>query len=336
MDIITQGLAGAMLAQAGAKTEHKRIATVVGFSVGLLPDADILIRSSSDPLLNLEYHRQFSHALLFIPAGALIAAILLLPVIRRHLSFFQLYIFCLLSYSTGGLLDACTSFGTQLFWPFSDQRIAWNLIAVIDPVFTLGLSGLLIIGWKKRKTRFAVMGVGFAVMYLLLAFAQQQTVAAIQQQLAQARGHQIEQSIVKPTLGNIILWRSVYLHQGYYYVDGIRDSFFGQRKIYTGNAIEKYRLDSRFNDRAIAAIQYDDLKRFNSLSLGFLVKHPKDSQVIGDIRYAMLPHITEPLWGIRMDRDKPQEHVREVLFRKSDSTTRKTFLRMLLGENIRG
>ena len=56
MDIVTQGLLGATLAQSAAARDT-RLATGVGFAAGLLPDADSLIRSGSDPLLFLEFHR---------------------------------------------------------------------------------------------------------------------------------------------------------------------------------------------------------------------------------------------------------------------------------------
>ena len=39
----------------------------IGFLSGLAPDLDIFIRSESDPLLFLEFHRQFTHSLIFIP-----------------------------------------------------------------------------------------------------------------------------------------------------------------------------------------------------------------------------------------------------------------------------
>ena len=51
MDIATQGLAGATLAQAFAPERHHRRATLIGLGAGLLPDADVLISSAADPLL---------------------------------------------------------------------------------------------------------------------------------------------------------------------------------------------------------------------------------------------------------------------------------------------
>lgn len=114
-------------------------------------DLETLIQSSKDPLLFLEYHRQFRHALLFIPIGALICALLLFPIIK-NLSFKQIYFFCFLGYATHGLLDACTSYGTQLFWPISDMRFAWHSISIVDPLLTLPMVALIIIAAIRRKT----------------------------------------------------------------------------------------------------------------------------------------------------------------------------------------
>ena len=53
MDILTQGIIGAACAQVCAKPQHSRTAALVGCGAGLLPDADALIHSASDPLLQL-------------------------------------------------------------------------------------------------------------------------------------------------------------------------------------------------------------------------------------------------------------------------------------------
>ena len=57
MDLVTQGITGAALAQAVAPARLGRQAALVGLCAGLLPDADALISSAADPLLQLEYHR---------------------------------------------------------------------------------------------------------------------------------------------------------------------------------------------------------------------------------------------------------------------------------------
>ena len=50
-------------------------------------------------------------------------------------------------YATHAPLDCCTSYGTQLYWPFSSYRVAWHNVAVVDPVFSLALLiGLVLAG----------------------------------------------------------------------------------------------------------------------------------------------------------------------------------------------
>ena len=53
MDLLTQGLLCATMAQSGAKQHETRIATGIGFVAGIAADVDILIQSENDPLLNI-------------------------------------------------------------------------------------------------------------------------------------------------------------------------------------------------------------------------------------------------------------------------------------------
>ena len=133
MDILTQGVIGAVAAQALARAEHQRRAALAGGLGGLLPDADVFIRSAADPLLSLEYHRHFTHSLAFVPVGAAIAGTLAWLLLRCRLPWAALFLPALIGFATHGLLDASTSYGTRLLWPLSDERVAWNVISIIDP-----------------------------------------------------------------------------------------------------------------------------------------------------------------------------------------------------------
>ena len=82
MDPITQGALGAALPQSFAPAKKVRSAALVGALSGMAPDLDALIRSSTDPLLFLDYHRQFTHALLFVPVGALVCCLAFYPFMR--------------------------------------------------------------------------------------------------------------------------------------------------------------------------------------------------------------------------------------------------------------
>ena len=139
MDPFSQAVVGATFASTSADKTSIRPIILAGALAGMAADLDVLINSATDPLLFLEYHRQFTHSLLFVPIGAALVALALWPFFKRRLTSKQLFIACFLGYLSHGLLDACTTYGTLLLWPFSDARIAWNTISVVDPLFTLPL-----------------------------------------------------------------------------------------------------------------------------------------------------------------------------------------------------
>lgn len=326
MDIVTQGLAGAIVATSAARAQALRHAALVGAFAGLLADADIFIRSPDDALLTLEYHRQFTHSLFFIPFGALIAALLLWPFLRRHLTLARVYLFALLGYLPSGLLDAGTSYGTQLLWPLSDARIAWNLIAVIDPLFTGVLALSLGIALVKRMPAAARVGLALAVGYFLLGAVQRERAEAAALALAQARGHAAERLTAKPTLGNLMLWRTLYEAGERFYIDAVRVGL-GAAQVYPGRSLPRFRAHGLPADSVLAR----DIARFTRFSDGFVALHPDKPQILGDIRYARLPNSAKPLWGIEIDRDRPQQHVAFHTFREVDAHTRRQFWRMLRG-----
>ena len=115
MDPISQGTVGAAFAQSTANKKNILRIGIIGFLAGLAPDLDVLIRSSNDPILFLEYHRQFSHSLFFIPFGSLIVALLIYPLVKGSMSFKTVYVASFLGYATHGLLDACTSYVLNYF-----------------------------------------------------------------------------------------------------------------------------------------------------------------------------------------------------------------------------
>ena len=141
MDPLSQGIVGSVAAQQKSSKEKILLITIIGFLSGMAPDLDIFIRSGHDPLLAIEFHRQFTHSLIFIPFGGLICGTFFYYVLtkRRGMSMKETYLYCTLAYASHGLLDACTSYGTQLFWPFNDFRVAWNTISIVDPIFTITL-----------------------------------------------------------------------------------------------------------------------------------------------------------------------------------------------------
>lgn len=306
MDPISQGALGAAWAQSAAPHDDRLpTAAVLGAVSGLAPDLDTLIRSSSDPLLFLEYHRQFTHALAFVPIGALIVAVLLRPWSRRKLGFAQSYLFCLLGFASHGLLDACTSYGTQLLWPFSNARIAWSNVSVVDPLFTLPIVGLAAAAVFRRRRGFAWTASIWAVAYLAFGVLQSERAGAAAAALAAERGHQPVRLETKPAFASVVLWKSIYEHDHRYYVDAVRTGT-GIR-IYPGRSIAKLDLDAAFPWLEADSRQARDVARFERIADGLLALDDRAPNRIVDMRYSMVPNEIDAFWAIELDPSAPPD-----------------------------
>lgn len=303
MDPLRQGLVGATASQSLSNRKDIVTATALGFLSGMAADLDIFIRSSDDPLLFLEFHRQFTHSLIFMPIGGLICASIFLVLLhyifnKTNLSFIKVYLFSTAGYITHGLLDSCTSYGTQLFWPFSNERVAWNNVSIIDPIFTLTLLVLVIFAITKRSIRISYVAAFFTVSYLSLGVIQEQRASDVAQQLAGSRGHDALNLSVKPSFGNLIVWKSIYEHHGRYYVDAIR--IIDTASIFEGDSIPKLEINRDLPWLNKVSQQADDIERFRWFSADHLALDPNDPYRIIDMRYSMLPNKLEGLWGIKL------------------------------------
>ena len=333
MDLLTQGLLGGALALSVANKKEARYAAATGFAAALVADADILIGASGDPLLNLEFHRHFTHSLIFIPVGALIASMLLWPLLRKRLEFTRIYLYALLGYATSGLLDACTSYGTHLLWPFSDERIAWSIIAIIDPVFSLVLLIALILGLKHCKPEPARIGLALAGAYLLVGLWQHQNALQSATELARQRGHEVQRIIVKPTMANLLLWRSVYQSGDLFYVDAIRVGP-GPARIYPGESAQMFKRERDRPELGPESVLSRDIERFSNLSNGYVVPDPGRANVLIDIRYSMLPISITPMWGIDLNVASNSQHAKFEVYRDRPDNARDLFFAMLLGRDL--
>lgn len=332
MDLVTQGVLGAALAQTAARPTETRLATGIGFAAGLLADADALIYSSTDSLLAIEYHRHFTHSIFFIPLGALIAALILWPLCRKKLGFKRLYIFSLLGFSLSGFIDACTSYGTHLLWPLSDERLSFHIISIVDPVFTLALLTGVVMAWRRCSQLPAVVGLGIAGVYLLLAVVQLQRAESEIETLAASRGHTPARLLAKPGFGNILLWRAVYEHEGRIYVDAVRVGY--KPRLYEGGSIRKYQPVRDAGGLAQDSVLYRDILRFQEFSADYIALHPQYPNVLTDVRYSIEPDGLLPLWGIEMDFAQPEQHALFRVYRSLTKTRRERFFAMLMNENI--
>ena len=333
MDPLSQGTVGAALAQSSASKKNIFKISVIGFLAGLAPDLDVLIQSSTDPILSLEYHRQFSHSLFFIPFGALIVALLIFPLVKKSMNLKTVYIASFLGYATHGLLDACTSYGTLLFWPFSNERVTWNNISIIDPLFTIPALILAVTAIKTKKRIFSFFSIGWIIFYLSLGLVQYDRALSAANDLAESRGHNPERLTLKPSFGNLILWKSIYQNEQTFYVDAIRT--VRSSTVCLGESIEIFDYQQHLSGLDKESQQAKDVERFRWFSQDYL-GFDEEKNLVTDVRYSMLPNQIQPMWGLVID-DQRNTNAHAIWWtgRELDQGQWDLFIEMLRGNECK-
>ena len=310
MDPLTHILLGASLGYATFGPRLGRTAALAGGLAAFAPDADVFIRSAADPLLAIEHHRGFTHSLAFAPVGAaIVGALWLTRPAWRSRRWMSLWLCCLIGYVSHTLLDAATTYGTQLLWPFSSHRTGWDVIAIIDPVFTCTL--LIGLTWALLRKKLAptvtslVLGVG----YIFLGILQHSRAVEAQRIMAAHRGHSIERYEVMPTLANNVVWRALYSDGRQMFSDRIRVGWFSAPAIREGWSLPLVGLEGLSAAEA-ARNRQRSFERFAWFSDHWVARSPADTTVLADMRYSLSAEAFDPIWGIRFTPpDAPTEIV---------------------------
>jgi inner membrane protein len=245
------------------------------------------------------------------------------------MDFATLYACGFAAYLAHPLLDACTSYGTHLWLPFSQRREAWNLIAVVDPLFTLLLAPPLWFTLRRPDSRALRWGLALGLAYFGFSFFQQQRAEAELVAVAHARGHQPAQMSVKPSMANLVLWRGLYVHDGRVQADAFH--LGPTPRHYPGESATLLDLAGARRVAAGDARRLGDIERFRVFSDGFLVQDRVRPGFIGDARYAMQPTAIAPIWGLEWGgTGRATEFVSRHEF---SPAMRRDFFAMLLGRD---
>src|SRR5271155_5906224 len=181
MDTITHGIAGALI---GKGFFSRKAARVVVFSAtvgAMFPDIDVVAEIfSRDPLAIVKYHRAITHSFIALPFFAALLAWLTRSGVAflrtKHSKFSDLEapswpaltLIYGIAIASHILLDGMTSFGTRMWYPISTQRVAWDLLFIIDFSFTAIILVPQVIAWiyrdrEKSRARAMRMWVVFTV-----------------------------------------------------------------------------------------------------------------------------------------------------------------------------
>jgi inner membrane protein len=302
MDPISQGALGAVAALSiwgNDKRLPKGVIAWLGALSAMAPDLDVLIRSSEDSLLAIEYHRHFTHSLSFVPVGATIALLpwLLRRDVRAHLKL--AWLVSVVGYLTHAPLDCATTYGTQYFWPFTDYRVSLSWVSVVDPLYTLPLLLFVIVSAVKERATWARVGFAFSLGYLALGAVQKGRALTMQARIIEARGHTATRRDAITTFMNQVTWRSLYEADGRIYVDQIRVPYMGTRCMKEGSSLPLApKAPTGLGPRATRGHRL--IRWFSS---DWVAPSPDEPSLLIDMRYSFFAYGTEPFWGVRIDEN---------------------------------
>jgi inner membrane protein len=203
---IASGLLAGRLLQDRFPTVRRALA--FGVLGAWIPDVDSFI--GLGPEAYLRDHRAFTHSLL---GGAVLALVLALAFrpLARQLGTRTLFLWGYGLVLLHEFLDLCTTYGTQLLWPFSDARLYLPALFIIDPIFTLPLLALIVLTftWKEKRRALAVLGLALCLAYPLANLGVRATVQAGVEHRLTETGVAFRKVSLIPDLLTPIWWKAV-------------------------------------------------------------------------------------------------------------------------------
>ena len=174
MDTLTHALSGALLARATAPRQAdagtlplgRRI--FVGFLAAAAPDLDFVTAYVS-PLAYIYYHRGVTHSLVLLPIWSVALAWLFSLLWRRDRDWRAYAGVVALGLGAHIAGDWIMGFGTMVFAPFSDLRVALGMTFIIDLWFTGIILVALAVSAAWRASRVPALA-GLAVLVGYVAF----------------------------------------------------------------------------------------------------------------------------------------------------------------------
>ena len=222
MDSITQFVLGAAVGEVTLKSsklssEGKPAFTLaplfLGGLVGTLPDLDVIFRRFLTGPQALGFHRGVTHSLFFCTLVTPLLAWLFSRIFHRYdVSKRQWNLFVWLGLNTHWMIDSLTTYGTQVFLPFSNYPVNIGSVFIIDPVYTLPLlAGLLFTLFVSRGQRpyrpgGVRAGLLFSTAYLILTLGSKYAVLSRFERSLEQQGIAHRQLISVATPFNSILW----------------------------------------------------------------------------------------------------------------------------------
>ena len=283
MDSLTQIVLGAAVGELtlGKKVGNK--AMLYGAIAGTIPDLDVLSSHFTDTTRALELHRGFTHSIIF----SMVFAPLCAWIVTRYDAYKDIkgwgWLF-FWAFFTHPLLDAHTTWGTQLFWPL-DIRLAFKTIFVIDPLYTLPFLVFLILAMVRKRTNpkrrlYNNLGLIISSSYLLLTFLLKFVATSKFEEALKAQQIDYSELDTRPSPLNTILWSAnVDTKEAYLLGDY---SFFDTQPI-------QFKAFSKDHHLLGELAQNERIQRMIHISKGwYIITEENGTLYFNDLRFGML------------------------------------------------
>ena len=292
MDSLTHIVLGAAIGEIMAGRKLGKKALLIGAVANSLPDIDFVASFWLDAARDAWAHRGITHSLLFIvvmtPLLSWLAA-RLYPrsgMTRRDWwTFFGLQLFVHI------FIDAFNAYGTGWFEPFSHYRIAWHVLFVADPFFSvwLGIAFIALLLLRARhpaRRKWAWSGLVLSCAYLCYCIGNKVNTDAHAKADLATQGIHYNSYISTPTPLNNLLWYVVAADSSGFYT--------GYRSVFDSKPV-KFRYQPRnaallnpFRDKA-------DTRYLLRFSHGFYtVERWGDTTVFNDLRFGEMRGWEDP------------------------------------------
>lgn len=291
MDSFTQIVLGAAVGEAALGRRVGNKAMLYGAIAGTIPDLDILSGYFVDTVTALEIHRGLTHSLLFAVLGGLFFG-WFVSLWEKRANWKQWSWLFFLGFITHSWLDAHTSWGTQIFWPFGYQ-ISFRNIFVIDPLYTIPFAVFLWLAWRSpagsiKRLRYNWWGIGISSAYMLLTIilkfvTYDKFIKALEQQNITYTSVQ-----TKPSPMNTILWTANVETEDAFLIGDY--SFFDTEPIVFYSHPKNHELLSDLKDNK-------DVQRLIKVTENkYTVSEKQRDLYLNDLRFGMI--------SVRQDGDK--------------------------------
>ena len=287
MDSLTHIALGACMGEAFAGKQLGKKVMLWGTLAQSIPDIDFLASFYLDTSSNLLAHRGFTHSFLFCliitPLFALLAEYWHRPhniSLQRWMLFFGSVIFIHI------FIDAFNNYGVGWLEPFSHKRFSFNMIYVVDPLFSIwsGLACLAFIYYRKNtvyRNRIWKLGLGLSGIYLMICIIIKIKIDAdVKQSLNQQHTNYTQYFTTPAPLQNS-LW---------YVVAGNKKGFYvGYKSIFDAKKIIDFTFFAR-KDYLLNSIENkEDLYKLKRFSQGFYtIEKWNDTLVFNDLRFGQI------------------------------------------------